>query len=360
MQKTGKRHNPKHNMYALLVLVVCAISCNESKTNESCQPYENRYRLSEGGYSHSASTLVFVVDAFDGDTPNNSSLWSYNEKTEEFQLLMVSAPVPQTIEWVPDGDAFAVAHGSRMSIFEPNAGKSEYEGTAISHPLDFMYLRCSWNTTGDLLAVQCRDLKDGSQTLGLYSRGKNKFTVTDIDYTSYPGWERPFWTDATTVYIPNENEETIVEVNVSDHPRMTRTIPIQGGTSFYAMLNGLPLVQCGKKLLIGNTIVEELDEEDARSRVMVTDERIFVLASPKHLGVFDHKGKKLDDISLQTAICFGSVDRVGNAAYALDGTKLLRIGFENKKLSMRTVCDLKDWQQSIGVSRGQGSVGVSP
>ncbi len=339
-----KKIKMSHHTFSLMLLVVvmCGSSCKDAKPNVACS-----YRLSRGGYSPSAHTFLFVVTvdrdvslkAF-GLGEKASWLATYNkEKRTVMYLLYPTDSSPFDFAWAPGQAVFVVTDFDRMTLFHKDASDDGYSGMAIQCPVNFMYTSCSWNSTGELLAVNCYDLERAfNNKLGLYDLKEEKFVISDIviDHRTL------VWENDTTLFVTNDFDN-IVEVSLeSGTPKSARTIPVEEGLMlFYGMFDDRPLLQTYEGIRLGDKILIELDQPGFKFRVAATKMAIFVSASPTELVVFDRSGREVDRTNPGKLIRFGS-PRDQNTVYALTDSTLLRVSIENETLNIHTVCDLND------------------
>ena len=333
-----------HHTFGLMLLVVVmgVSSCKDAKPDGSCS-----YRLSRGGYSPSTQTLLIAIST---DTDKSlkafglgakiSWLATYDEekRTVTSQLYPTNSS-PFDFAWVPGQAVFVVTQGDRMTLYQKDALGERYSGTAIRCPVNFMYMCCSWNPKGELLAVNCYDLERASSNrLGLYDLKEEKFVISDIviDHRTL------VWENDTTLFVTNDYGN-IVEISLEyGTPKLARTIPVEEGFMlFYGMFDDRPLLQTYEGIRLGDKILIELDQPGFKFRVAATKMAIFVSASPTELVVFDRSGREVDRTNPGKLIRFGS-PRDQNTVYALTDSTLLRVSVENETLNIHTVCDLND------------------
>ncbi|MCP4258719.1 MAG: hypothetical protein GY774_14645 [Planctomycetes bacterium] len=339
-----KKIKMSHHTFSLMLLVVvmCGSSCKDAKPNVACS-----YRLSRGGYSPSAHTFLFVVTvdrdvslkAF-GLGEKASWLATYNkEKRTVMYLLYPTDSSPFDFAWAPGQAVFVVTDFDRMTLFHKDASDDGYSGMAIQCPVNFMYTSCSWNSTGELLAVNCYDLERAfNNKLGLYDLKEEKFVLSDIVID-----HRPFvWENDTTLLVTNHDK--IVEVSLeSGTPKLERTVPIEGGlTFFYGMFDGQALVLKGKEIKLGNRTLAVLGR-NTRFGVSTTKKAIFVSDSSTNLIVYDHKGHEINKTNPGSTIHLGSIGEDPNTVYGLSGSMIMRISIENGSLNIHEVCDLANY-----------------
>ena len=328
-----KKINISHQTFGLVLFVV-VMSSSSLRAAQASWP---SFKLSKGGYSPTANTLLFALRS-DFNELKGYGLATYNEKTNSIRLL--SSPTdtgPFDFAWVPGKEAFVVTQGDRMTLYQKDSSSDDYNGTAIRCPIDFFYMHCSWSPNGKRLAVICLDLKTSSRKLGLYQYQEQKFFVTtklDIDYRFV------VWGHDGLLYATSGDKILAVELKAKK-PRIVRTIPLKERlTSFYCMFGDRPLYQTYEEVRLGDKKLIELDQP-VKFRVAATKMAIFVAASPTELVVFDRSGREVDRIDPGKSIRFGS-PRDQNSVYALTDSTLLRISVENETLNIHKVCDLDD------------------
>lgn len=319
----------------LSALVVCGSSCKKAKIS---------YKLATGGYSPGTKTLLLLVHADLGEPLKASLLAAYDEEKGSLtHLLFPPDPGPFDFAWARGQAIFVVTHGDRMTLFREDPGSQYgYSGTAIRCPVNALYMFCSWNPTGQWLAVNCFDLEKCCHKLGLYDLKEEKCVISNIVMDA--GCP-PVWKDDSTLYVTSDNNAVEVTAG-SGVPTLVRTIPIdekEWAAIFYGMFDDRALFLRDKEIKLGNRTLVELDRA-LRNRVITTDTTIFVSASSTNLVAFDHEGREIDRTNPGRTIRFGSIGKDPNTVYGLADSALLRIRVENRSLNIDQVCDLADFK----------------
>ena len=311
----------------LACLVVCGASCEHAKMS---------YRLSRFGYSPFANALLYV-NYYDGDGPLKSS-WLAVYDVQKGVARHLRYPINAGIRdfaWVPGQATFVVTHGDRMTLFQQD-GSGDYSGTAVPCPVHVQYMFCSWDSSGEWLAVNCHSLKGTPvYRLGIYRLEDNRFVLTDIvcDHRV------PIWGNGTTLYVPNGS--TVAEVRVkSGVPKVVRTFPIERDAPlFLDMFDDQALIQVGNKVMLGGKTLVDLDRS-TKSATISTNSIIFVSASSANLVAFDSAGQEIDRIDPGRVIRFGSVGEDENTVYGLANSIVLRVRVEGGNLRIKEIADI--------------------
>jgi len=306
------------------------------------------FRLTKESYSPITDTLLLAVTVATGDQvfglPKTTQfLMEYSEKDNLLRhLLPPSGANFFDWAWVPGQDAFVVVGSDRMILYRRDTD-GQFTGTAVSCPVDFFYIRCSWDPNGRWLAVMCNDLRigRGGFKLGLYDLQNESYALSTIAMKP----RRPFWKDHATLYLTNEDGD-LDEVTVdSAAPLVARTIPMAKKVGWvYGMVDDQALTWAwDKQLRLGDRTLASLDKA-MRLAALGTETCIFVASASTNLSVFDRKGREISRLDPGRMIRLGPVGKDPNTVYGLDGSTLLRISLNDGALRVKELCDLADFQ----------------
>lgn len=323
-------HHVISEIAILILIIMCSSTCRGSSKLHS-------YGLSRCGFSPNEKSLLFSISYDSTGLSRVYSLGIYNEEKKTVKLLLPPLDsAPLDFAWCSEQDAFIVTSNGKMTIYRKETYNNNYNGTAVSCPIDFLYMYCSWNPKGELLAVCCRDLESSSGfRLGFYDIKENNFVVSKIVMDPRP----PVWKDDYILYAPNNDK--VVEVSLeSGEPKLTRTIQIDNNTSwFYGIFDDHALVLKDKEVKLGNKTLVELDQA-RKFRIIVTKAFIFVSVSSKDFVVFNLDGREICRINPGSIIDIGSIGKNPNTIYGLTGSTLVQVCVENESLNIQKVCDL--------------------
>ena len=338
-KKFCRRAKNQCGVRLLLLFVFFALySCSKHKP-----PGVYLYQLSEGGYSPTANALLLVLHADYGERLRGVLLATYDiDKSELKRLLTSITPNPFDFAWSPTKDLFVTTHGPRMSLFRKDESPDGYTGTPIRCPLSFLYTFCAWDTRGEWLAVTCTNMRESGPhrlRLGLYNLATEEFVVSKIPITQ----SAPIWKDDTTLYVPNV--DSILEVTIdAGAPKIVRSIPIEKGfLRAHGVFGGKVLISTNDKVKLGDRILVESDQT-AETKVLTTQELIFILEYPGSLVAFDHQGNEVGKTTPGREIRFFSVGEVPSVLYGIAGSVLLRIHVKDGEIYIRELSDLANFE----------------
>jgi hypothetical protein len=217
--------------------------------------------------------------------------------------------------WLPGKDEFVLTYGNRLSRFRRIVGECGYAGTSIEAPLGVDYTFCAWSPGGTWLAVQCINLRELSEPphLGLYSVSQNRFVVTKVPYA---GYQRCFWTDSETVWVPQS--DSLLEVVVkSSNPEVRGKYLLPAGRVCVGVRNReMITVDDSMVLRIGEKILAHIERQDGFS-VLVARSFVCVATSLGILAAYDFEGHSLGTADVRSLIQSWAVDENRNAVYGI-------------------------------------------
>jgi len=250
--------------------------------------------------------------------------------------------------WVPGQEAFVVAGSDRMVLYRRDASGG-FSGTAISCPVDTLYLFCSWDPKGHWLAVTCNDVRigKGGFKLGLYDLKEDRYVMTNTVMKP----RRPVWQDDSRFYINTDRgvltpDGGVVETRISPRmpvPMLWRTVAHENGVSrFHGMIEGQPLTRKDKAIRLGDRTLAELDLASDR-RVAITETTIFVCASSTNMIAFDRNGREVGKANPGRVIHLGPSGKDPDIVYGLTGSLLQYVCREEATVDVKEICDLGEF-----------------